>query len=204
MIPFILAAVGGYLIGDSMKDSKKFANGGEIEYTVEYEVFVDDADDPYTDNRTKTFKDLDEAIDFSNRVYASVGYEIIKDGEVVEYGYVDTKNKRLSKYADGGEVEGLDVYESVFLYVKRGLKQPFREDYLKPIGLYNTEKAKEVEASLKKKGCLNSAGAINELGKNKAKEVNNFLDGDLSRYITTGREYRKEKFESIKEKFVNK
>lgn len=28
MIPFILAAVGGYLIGDSMKDSQKFAEGG--------------------------------------------------------------------------------------------------------------------------------------------------------------------------------
>ena len=28
MIPFILAAVGGYLIGDSMKDSQTFADGG--------------------------------------------------------------------------------------------------------------------------------------------------------------------------------
>lgn len=85
--------------------NKKMADGGEIEYLVEYEIFVDDADDPYTDNRTKTFKDLDEAIDFGKRNYASVGYEIIKDGEVVEYGYVDTKNKRLSKYEDGGEMD---------------------------------------------------------------------------------------------------
>jgi len=30
MIPFILAAVGGYLIGDSMKDSQTFADGGEV------------------------------------------------------------------------------------------------------------------------------------------------------------------------------
>jgi len=30
MIPFILAAVGGYLIGDSMKDSEKFADGGGV------------------------------------------------------------------------------------------------------------------------------------------------------------------------------
>jgi hypothetical protein len=30
MIPFILAAVGGYLIGDSIKDSQTFANGGEV------------------------------------------------------------------------------------------------------------------------------------------------------------------------------
>jgi hypothetical protein len=28
MIPFLLTIVGGYLIGDSMKDSKMFAEGG--------------------------------------------------------------------------------------------------------------------------------------------------------------------------------
>ena len=30
MIPYLLAVVGGYLIGDSMKDSEKFADGGEV------------------------------------------------------------------------------------------------------------------------------------------------------------------------------
>ena len=30
MIPYILAAIGGYLIGDSMK-GKQYANGGELE-----------------------------------------------------------------------------------------------------------------------------------------------------------------------------
>ena len=44
MIPFILAAVGGYLIGDSMKDSNTFAKGGLIsvkgkKYKLEY--FID-------------------------------------------------------------------------------------------------------------------------------------------------------------------
>jgi hypothetical protein len=31
MIPFILAAIGGYLIGDSVKDDLKFAKGGELD-----------------------------------------------------------------------------------------------------------------------------------------------------------------------------
>jgi len=31
MIPYLLAAVGGYLLGDSMKDSEKFAKGGNIQ-----------------------------------------------------------------------------------------------------------------------------------------------------------------------------
>lgn len=32
MIPYLLAAVGGYLLGDSMKDSQTFADGGETEW----------------------------------------------------------------------------------------------------------------------------------------------------------------------------
>ena len=31
MIPYLLAAVGGYLIGDSMKESERFAKGGNIQ-----------------------------------------------------------------------------------------------------------------------------------------------------------------------------
>jgi hypothetical protein len=46
MIPFILAAVGGYLIGDSVK-SEKFANGGEIINEVE---IIDDVDDNLLQN----------------------------------------------------------------------------------------------------------------------------------------------------------
>jgi len=115
------------------------------------------------------------------------------------------RHTMMGQYADGGEIGGLDVYESVLLYVKRGLKQPFREEYLSPIGLHNTEKAKEVEASLKKKGYINSAGAINELGKNKAKQIDESLDYAISRgYLGTMRSDRKQKFEILKEKFENK
>ena len=42
MIAYILAAVGGYLIGDSMKDSQKFAEGGTFrDEVVEVEYYDD-------------------------------------------------------------------------------------------------------------------------------------------------------------------
>jgi hypothetical protein len=114
----------------------------------------------------------------------------------------------VGQYSNGGEVGkigGLDVYEAVYLYVKKALKHPFREEYLKPIGLYNTDKAKEVEESLKKKGYLNSAGAITESGKNKAKEIDNTLKtGISSEYIGTMRSDRKQKFEILKDRFEKK
>jgi DNA repair protein RadC len=125
-------------------DGGVMANGGEIEYRVEYEVFVDDADDPYTDNRTKTFKDLDQAIEFAKRVYASVDYEIIKDGEVVEYGYVDTTNKKLSKFADGGEtdddmgVQFIDYKDKMIMY-----EPHYKEYYTNDIQFDSLEKAKK-------------------------------------------------------------
>ena len=37
MIPYLLAAVGGYLIGDSMKGSEKFADGGVMDKADEQE-----------------------------------------------------------------------------------------------------------------------------------------------------------------------
>ena len=134
----------------SVKFNDEFANGGimakdgEIEYRVEYEVFVDDADDPYTDNRLKTFKDLDEAIEFANRVYASVDYEIIKDGEVVDYGYVNTTNKKLSKFENGGEtdddmgVQFIDYKDKMIMY-----EPHYKEYYTNDIQFDSLEKAKK-------------------------------------------------------------
>jgi hypothetical protein len=50
MIPYILAAVGGYLLGDSMKESQTFADGGGIDYLSEeeYELFNDSLKNYYT------------------------------------------------------------------------------------------------------------------------------------------------------------
>ena len=50
MIPFILAAVGGYLIGDSMK-SEKFAKGGGIDNKVEV------IDDVYENQLSENLKE---------------------------------------------------------------------------------------------------------------------------------------------------
>ena len=272
MIPFILAVVGGYLIGESMKDSKKFADGGftdKPKWNLKPDQYLKKTDweDLAFVKEMYDKGNYDSAMNFASNldtivreeippeVWRELGGELTKKGleeaeknmknsfadggDIIVGGYPINKTiakvkrgikffeeqpvrdqkhidelkkylaeleeqKKNSKFDDGGEVEGLDVYESVFLYVKRGLKQPFREDYLKPIGLYNTEKAKEVEESLKKKGYLNSAGSINELGKNKAKQINDSLNYAISdRYLGTSRSDRKEKFEKVKEKFVN-
>ena len=40
MIPFLLAALGGYLIGDSMKDSQTFADGGETSFGDEFYIII--------------------------------------------------------------------------------------------------------------------------------------------------------------------
>lgn len=86
----------------------------------------------------------------------------------------------------GGVVGGLTADESIYLYVKKALVQKYREKYLRPAGLWNTTKGKEVELSLIKKGYLNSAGSINETGKNKIKEVDAQTDSIISKEYITG------------------
>lgn len=104
--------------------------------------------------------------------------------------------------ADGGLIGGLTADEAIYLYVKKALVQKAREKYLKPAGLWNTPKSKDVEQSLIKKGFLNNAGAITELGKNKAREVDSEIGQMISREYISGMntvaEYRKlvEKFGS--------
>jgi hypothetical protein len=99
----------------------------------------------------------------------------------------DTKWESTNGYMeDGGQIGGLTADEAIYLYVKKAITQPYREKYLKSCGLWNTPKAKDVEKSLIKKGFLNNAGAINEIGKNKAREVDSSVDMIISRrYIQT-------------------
>lgn len=107
---------------------------------------------------------------------------------------------KKSKYADGGIIDGLTADEAIFLYIKRGLKSPFREKYLRPSGMWNTDKGKEVEKSLIKKGYLNSAGSINEDGKNKAKEIDLKVDYAISRGFLSAMD-RDKKYKEVLEKF---
>lgn len=107
---------------------------------------------------------------------------------------------RGGEMSHGGEVGGLSADEAIYLYIKKAINQPYREKYLKPAGLWNTPKMKEVEQSLKKKGYLNGAGAINETGKNKAREVDASVDRIISReYISSNNP--KAVYSEIVEKF---
>jgi hypothetical protein len=104
--------------------------------------------------------------------------------------------------ADGGVIKGLDANEFAFLYIKRGLKSPYREDYLKPIGLWETPISKDVEKSLISKGLLTSNGAITTKGKDLAKEIDTSINSEFSSgYLGALRDKRASKFESIKSKF---
>ena len=80
MIPFILAAVGGYLIGDSMK-SKKFAKGGMTEHGL---------------------KSGDKIID---RTYFDENtINVINDGKYAAVN-LDKGERMEGIYANGGEIE---------------------------------------------------------------------------------------------------
>lgn len=105
-------------------------------------------------------------------------------------------------FADGGVIKGLDANEFAFLYIKRGLKSPYREDYLKPIGLWQTPISKDVEKSLISKGLLTSNGAITTKGKDLAKEIDTSINQEFSQgYLGTPTDKRASKFESIRSKF---
>lgn len=130
-------------------------------------------------------------------------YFAYADGGMMAKGGMTALQKlkaKKSKYADGGIIDGLTADEAIFLYIKRGLKSPFREKYLRPSGMWNTDKGKEVEKSLIKKGYLNSAGSINEDGKNKAKEIDLKVDYAISRGFLSAMD-RDKKYKEVLEKF---
>ena len=118
----------------------------------------------------------------------------------------EAEHPKGNNYEDGGEIEGLNAYEFAYLYIKKGITQPYREEYLKPIGLWKTEKAKDVEKSLINLGLLNSAGSINELGKSVAKKIDLYIDyGFSGGYLGTMTNNRLASFKSnVESKFVNK
>ena len=146
---------------------------------------------------------------FTENYYSQVDKDVIKD----DLSYI-VKNKIFGiegykfadgrKLAEGGTIDGLNAYEFAYLYVKKGIKQPYRQDYLKPIGLWNTEKAKEVEKSLISKGYLNNAGAITESGKSIAKKIDLSIEyGFSGGYLGTMSNNRVASFKSnVESQFV--
>jgi hypothetical protein len=178
-----------------LKKVAKFAKGGEMEEGVD--LFEDYENIPakvqkVLDENSVAFedgdyRDLEKAVKELEKIGYTFEYDL--DGQAYDLREIGQKGKSEvgdDEYADGGEVGGLTADEAIYLYVKKALVQKAREKYLKPAGLWNTPKMKEVEQSLVKKGYLNGAGAINETGKNKAREVDASVDRFISReYISS-------------------
>jgi hypothetical protein len=69
MIPYLLAVLGGYLIGDSAKEPKKFRYGGTVEYAVRVYAI-----EPDTSNRHTLVFDVeadsqDEAMEQAKKMF---------------------------------------------------------------------------------------------------------------------------------------
>jgi hypothetical protein len=177
-----------------LKKVAKFAKGGEVEGVDLFEDYenipakvqkvLDENSVAFEDGN---YMDLEKAVKELEKIGYTFEYGL--DGEAYDLRKIGQKGKSEldnDEYADGGEVGGVTADEAIYLYIKKAINQPYREKYLKPAGLWNTPKMKEVEQSLKEKGYLNGAGAINETGKNKAREVDASIDMIISRrYISS-------------------
>jgi len=93
MLPLILAGIGGWLIGDSMKDKQVFADGG----IVEKKVITDGDDTWYLTYSDSTHFFLSNSPDFKGNAYHI--------GQFRGKPYYEEVNQWLlsnNKYADGG------------------------------------------------------------------------------------------------------
>lgn len=194
----------------SLSDSGDFADGGVIigDNSVKEEYIIKDGSDRYysrgmSSGNVKWNDSQDMAYMFNKHQAESIKKKLELEG----YSNLSVEKYDKDwwkKMENGGEIVGLTADEAIYLYVKKALVQKAREKYLKPAGLWNTPKAKDVEKSLIKKGFLNNAGAITEVGKNKAREVDASVDRFISKeYISSQNvvaEYKKmlEKFEGNK------
>jgi hypothetical protein len=118
MLPVILAAVGGYLVYDSLK-SKKYADGGIMakggKMDEKYEVLSPDGftiefDKPYYTSKKKAY----EAFDKWKKRYEGQGYYSSNNGRIP----LDEleNNMTIRKMADGGMTDGKSLGDSVSIY----------------------------------------------------------------------------------------
>jgi hypothetical protein len=164
-------------------DAPEFAQGGVISSSTTKEGIEKLIGDYYY-SKNISLRKLDDKDEYE--VYNSKGK--INGVKVVlnkgRYQFVESNKMAQGGHMEhGGEIGGLNVYEAVYLYVKKAIVSKYREDKLKYIGLWKTQKAEDVEKSLIKKGYLNNGGAITELGKNKAREIDEKLESSLSSAI---------------------
>ena len=189
-----------------VKDSK-YAKGGGIsrsqkQYNNEvdqYKWFVVDLENKravsgweYRGDGMDALKDYD----------GDKNFKLVAESKLASMG-IENPKERWKKYQDGGmmdkgNIQGLNPYEFAYLYVKKAISQQYRERYLSPIGLWKTQKAKEVEASLISKGFLNSTGAITSSGKQKAKDIDDATGKSFSSgYIGAMSSDRAKKFDIV-------
>ena len=98
MIPYILAAIGGYLIGDSMKERKTFADGG---------ITDDDESENY----------FDELRAIGDLSYSYSTYQLEIDGNIIEFKYDENEDEYTIK-----RLYGYNVYS---LGKNLGMKEQF-------------------------------------------------------------------------------
>ena len=88
MIPYLLAVVGGYLIGDSMKESQTFADGGTIK-DIDQKIFTLLKDRNRANNKSMV-SDINQKID-------KLKYK--RDSIILEQ----------KSYDEGGDIEDMGV-----------------------------------------------------------------------------------------------
>jgi len=95
MIPFILAAVGGYLIGDSMKDSQKFADGGGVSDSLK--KMAEEIDSKRTNIRLKiaTIIGVDKTLMYLDYDYTVSPFKLIETAVLRGFITIDEINEEV-------------------------------------------------------------------------------------------------------------
>lgn len=98
MLPFLLLAAGGYLIGSAMKDSQ-FASGGEIDYPnvdrfIELQIRANKELKENGSISERTADELNEAVDALNSHEAEIAIERFSELE-----------RQGKTYGEGGSIE---------------------------------------------------------------------------------------------------
>ena len=96
MIPFILAAVGGYLIGDSMKESQTFADGGETKSDL-LKKMAEEIDSKRTNIRLKiaTIIGVDKTLMYLDYDYTVSPFKLIETAVLRGFITIDEINEEV-------------------------------------------------------------------------------------------------------------
>jgi hypothetical protein len=163
MIPYILAVVGGYLIGDSMKDSQKFADGGKT-------IAIQEVKPPnYIITSVPS-----TSIPMSNLPKAEVGLGLSMGGE---FGRITLTNKDYKLEHHDGKV-ALKLTNSGKLSVRRN-----EPKYLNKIQKFADNYLLEYAKKIKMDGGMMARGGTT--GKTKEELLREWIESIKDNTITT-------------------